>query len=87
MAKSSNAAKPLSSNCFILWWLSTIKRRTPFGRGKGENDGSDPPQNRGVMRPKVDARWGVPLFRPHGVAPVLIYPCGKAWKNPLSPRA
>ena len=72
MAKSSNAAKPLSSMCLILWWLSTMKRRTPFGRGKGENDGSDPPQNRGVMRPKVDARWGVPLLsapwgrsRPH----------------------
>ena len=72
MAKTSNAAKPLSSICLILWWLSTMKRRTPFGRGKGENDGSDPPQNRGVMRPKVDARWGVPLLsapwgrsRPH----------------------
>ena len=22
---------------------------------------------------------------PHGVAHVLIYPCGKAWKNPPSP--
>ena len=34
--------------------------------------GATPPKNRGVMRPKVDARWGVPLLsapwgrsRPH----------------------
>ena len=72
MAKSSNAAEPLSSICLSLLWLSTMNRRTRFGRGKGENDGSDPPQNRGVMRPKVDARCDMPLLsapwgrsRPH----------------------
>ena len=47
MAKSSNAAEPLSSICLSLLWLSTMNRRTRFGRGKGENDGSDPPPKQG----------------------------------------
>ena len=27
----------------------------------------------------------IPLSRPHGVALVLIYPCGKAWNRPPFP--
>ena len=72
MAKSTNAAEPLSSICLILWWLSTMNSSDTLRTREVENDGSDPPQNRGVMRPKVDARWGVPLLsapwgrsRPH----------------------
>ena len=82
MAKSRNAAKPLSSICLILLGLSPVIRPDTLTTRESEKDGSDPPPNRGVMRPKVEARWGVPLFRPHGVAPVLIYPCGKAQKQP-----
>ena len=55
-------------------------------REKG-GDVSDPPKNRGGMRSFVAVASGIPLLGPHGVAHVLIYPCGKAWKNPLSPRA
>ena len=28
------------------------------------------------------ALWDTLLSRPHGVALVLIYPCGKAWNSP-----
>ena len=36
------------------------------------------------MRPWIAALWNMPLSRPHGVALVLIYPCGKAQKPPFS---
>ena len=54
-------------------------------REKG-GDVSDPPQKQGGHA--VPHRWhlehaSVPA--PHGVAHVLIYPCGKAWKNPPFP--
>ena len=42
---------------------------------------SDPPPNRGVMRPRTEVRCGIPLSGPMGVALVLIYPCGKAWNS------
>ena len=32
-------------------------------------------------------RCDIPLLGPMGVALVLIYPCGKAWKNPPFPLA
>ena len=45
-----------------------------------------PPQkNRGVMRPRIEVRCGIPLSGPMGVALVLIYPCGKAWNSPPFP--
>ena len=50
-----------------------------------ENDDSDPPKNRGVMRPFIDVRWGVPLLGPMTGRYRLIYPCGKAQKNPPFP--
>ena len=72
MIKSTNAVKPLSSICLILLWLSTLNRSDTLRTREVENDESAPPPNRGVMRPKVDARWGVPLLsapwgrsRPH----------------------
>ena len=37
------------------------------------------------MRPWIAALWNMPLSRPHGVALVLIYPCGKAWNRPPFP--
>ena len=70
----------------ILLWLSTVNQPSPCVPGAHvEKDESDPPQNRGGMRPKVDARYGVPLLGPIRVALVLIYPCGKAQKNPPFP--
>ena len=82
MAKTSNSAKPLSSICLIQLWLCQLNRPGSLRTRETEKDESAPPQNRGVMRPKVESRYGVPLFRPHGVALVLIYPCGKAQKQP-----
>ena len=49
MAKSRNAAKPLSSISLIPLWLSAVESaRTLPTREKG-GDESDPPRNRGVM--------------------------------------
>ena len=78
-----------SSICLIPLWLSALKKPSRFGRGRKAEDVSDPPPppNRGVMRPATDGVCTRLCTGPHGVAHVLIYPCGKAWKNPLSPRA
>ena len=82
MAKSRNAAEPLSSICLIPLWLAILKQPSPCVPGAHvEKAVSDPPQNRGVMRPFVAVGCGIPLLGPHGVAHVLIYPCGKAEKN------
>ena len=64
MGKSSNAAKPLSSICLNRLWLAVLKRPSRCGRGRKAGDGSDPPQNRGVMRSLTDGICGMPLFRP-----------------------
>jgi hypothetical protein len=64
MAKSSNAAKPLSSICLSLLWLAVSKRPSRCGRGRKAGDVSDPPQNRGVMRSRTDGICGMPLYRP-----------------------
>ena len=85
MLKSSDAAKPLSSICLIPLWLAALKRHGSLRTREGEKDESDPPQNGGAMRPKVEACCDIASTRPHGVAHVLIYPCGKAWKNPPFP--
>ena len=85
MAQTSNAAKPLSSICLIPLWLAALERRGSLTTREGEKDESDPPQTGGDLRPKVESRYGVPLFRPQGVALVLIYPCGKAQKQPPFP--
>ena len=61
MAKSSNAAKPLSSICLNRLWLAVLKRPSRCGRGRKAEDGSDPPQNRGVMRSLTDGICGMPL--------------------------
>ena len=64
MAKSSNAAKPLSSICLNPLWLAVLNRPSRCGRGRKAGDVSDPPQNRGVMRSLTDGICGMPLFRP-----------------------
>ena len=64
MAKSSNAAKPLSSICLSLLWLSTMNRSDPLRTREKGGDVSDPPKNRGVMRSRTDGICGMPLYRP-----------------------
>ena len=47
MLKSTNAAKPLSSICLILLWLSTVNRPDTLRTREVENDESDPPPKQG----------------------------------------
>ena len=86
MAQTRNAADPLSFMSLIPLWLSPVNRPATLRTREIEKDESDPPpKNRGVMRPFVEARCGVPSTRPHGVALVIIYPCGKARNSPPFP--
>ena len=85
MAQTRNAADPLSFMSLIPLLLSPVNRPATLRTREIEKDESDPPQNRGVMRPFVEARCGVPSTRPHGVALVIIYPCGKARNSPPFP--
>ena len=71
--------------CLIPLLLAALKRRGSLTTREGEKDESDPPQTGGDLRPKVDACCGMPLLWPQGVALVLIYPCGKAQKQPPFP--
>ena len=87
MAKSSNAAKPLSSICLSLLWLAVLKRPSRCGRGRKAGDVSDPPQNRGVMRSRVAVSCGIPLLGPMGSLTSSFIPAGRLVKTPLSPRA
>ena len=47
MAKSSNAAKPLSSICLIRLWLSPMNRSDTLPTREVEKDESDPPPKQG----------------------------------------
>ena len=47
MAKTSNAAKPLSSICLIPLWLSPLNRPDTLTTRESEKDESDPPQTGG----------------------------------------
>ena len=87
MAKSSNAAKPLSSICLSLLWLAVLKRPSRCGRGRKAGDVSDPPQKQGGHAASCSGILRHTSTRPHGVAPVLIYPCGKAQKQAPFPLA
>ena len=49
MAKSRNAAQPLSSISLIPLWLPPVNRPATLTTRENEKDESDPPQNRGVM--------------------------------------
>ena len=78
MAKTSNAAKPLSSICLIRLWLSTMNRSETLTTREVEKDVSDPPQKQGGHAAFRSGILRHTSTRPHGVAHVLIYPCGKA---------
>ena len=47
MAKTSNAAKPLSSICLIPLWLSPLNRPDTLTTRESEKDESDPPPKQG----------------------------------------
>ena len=87
MGKSSNAAKPLSSIYLNRLWLAVLKRPSRCGRGRKAGDVSDPPQNRGVMRPRVAVSCGIPLLGPMGSLTSSFIPAGRLVKTPLSHRA
>ena len=70
----------------VIRFEKALPLRTREKGGRRERP-TPPPPNRGVMRPATDGVCTRLCTGPHGVAHVLIYPCGKAWKNPLSPRA
>ena len=55
-------------------------------REKG-GDVSDPPKNRGVMRPFVAVACGIPLLGPMGSLTSSFIPAGRLGTDPLSPRA
>ena len=71
--------------CLIPLWLAALKRRGSLRTREGEKDESDPPQTGGDLRPFVETCYSMSLLRPQGVALVLIYPCGKAQKQPPFP--
>ena len=85
MIRTRNAAKPLSFIFLIPLWLSLFESARSRRAGEKGCVESDPPPNRGVMWPFVAVRCGIPLPGPMGVALDLIYPCGKAQKNPPFP--
>ena len=67
----------LSHSAMVIPCESARPLRT---REKG-GDESDPPKNRGACDPDSGTEFHTAI-RPHGVALVLIYPCGKAQKQP-----
>ena len=86
MAKTSNAAKPLSSICLIRLWLSTMNRSETLTTREVEKDVSDPPKNRGVMRPFVAVYCGIPLLGPMGSLTSSFIPAGRLRNSPQERR-
>ena len=72
-----NAAKPPSFMSLIPLWLAALKRRGSLRMRAGEKDESAPPKPGGHAAFRRGTLWRTST-RPHGVALVLIYPCGKA---------
>ena len=78
--------QPHSSIYLIPLWLATLKRpsRVP-GAACRSGTRATPPKTGGSCGPAQMAFVTRLCTGPHGVAHVLIYPCGKAWKNPTFP--
>ena len=85
MAKTSNAAKPLSSICLNRLCLCTVNRSETLTTRKRRERRERPPQKQGGHAAFRSGTLWHTSTRPHGVAHVLIYPCGKACKNPPFP--
>ena len=56
----------------------------PMREKGGDESDPPPPQSGGACDPDSGTEWHTAI-RPHGVALVLIYPCGKAWNSPPFP--
>ena len=65
----------------IPLWLSHVNRPARFRRGRKAGTRATPPKSGGACDPDSGTEWHTAI-RPHGVALVLIYPCGKAQKQP-----
>ena len=83
MAQTRNAAEPLSFMSLIPLWLSPVNRPATLRTREIEKDESNPPKNRGVMRPKVESRYGVPLPGPMGSLSSSFIPAGRLGKTPF----
>ena len=71
-----------SSTYLIPLWLAILKSPTA-SQGPHVGLGRErPPQKVGGHVTLIAVLSTIPLSRPHGVALVLIYPCGKAQKQP-----
>ena len=75
--------KPHSSICLIPLWLSPVNRPARFRCGRKAGTRATPPQKKSGGHVTLDSatEWHGSI-RPHGVALVLIYPCGKARNSP-----
>ena len=75
-----------SSTYLIPLWLAILKRpyRVPGAACRAGTRAPPPPKQGGHVT-LIAVLSTIPLSRPHGVALVLIYPCGKACKNPPFP--
>ena len=73
--------QPHSSISLIPLWLSHVNRPARFGRGRKVETRATPPKSGGSCDPDSGTEYHTAI-RPHGVALVLIYPCGKAQKQP-----
>ena len=67
----------MTHSAVVISFETALPLRTREKGGSRER----PPPNRGVMRPATDGVCTRLCTGPHGVAHVLIYPCGKAWKK------
>ena len=78
--------QPHSSICLIPLWLAALKRPSCVpGPHVGLGRERPPPKTGGSCGPAQMAGVTCLCTGPHGVAHVLIYPCGKAWKPPPFP--
>ena len=73
--------QPHSSISLIPLWLSAVNRPARFGRGRKAETRATPQKRGGHAAPDSGTEYHTAI-RPHGVALVLIYPCGKAQKQP-----
>ena len=75
--------QPHSSICLIPLWLCPVNRPARLRRGRKAGTRATPPPKK--TGGSCDPDSGTELhtaIRPHGVALVLIYPCGKARNSP-----
>ena len=63
--------------------VSRFETALPLWTREKSGDVSDPPQNRGVMRPFVAVACGIPLLGPMGSLTSSFIPAGRLGKTPF----